>query len=220
MKNRAHLYKYADGSTFRGQTTKQIFDQIAEGNYWKATESVSGIGSSLAQTAEIIRQLPSILKRFRIHAILDIPCGDFNWMQKVDLTGIHYRGGDIVGKIVAQNQRLYQTQSVTFTEMDLLNDLLPKVDLLFCRDCLVHLSFADSFKALANIRESGALYFMTTTFPDEAQNKDIPTGGWRPLNLQKPPFSFPEPILLLNENCTEMDGAFADKSLGLWRIAE
>jgi hypothetical protein len=30
----------------------------------------------------------------------------------------------------------------------------------------------------------------------------------------------PPPILVINENCTEHDGQYAHKSLGLWKIAD
>jgi hypothetical protein len=96
----------------------------------------------------------------------------------------------------------------------------PAADLLLCRDCLVHLSFADIDKALRNIRRSSLAYLLTTTFPAESVNADIVTGDWRPLNLQAAPFNLPTPVELINEGCTEGDGAFADKSLGLWRIRD
>ena len=45
-------------------------------------------------------------------------------------------------------------------------------------------------------------------------------GKWRTLNFNLPPFDFPEPMLVINEKCTEADGAFKDKSLGVWRLAD
>ena len=77
---------------------------------------------------------------------------------------------------------------------------------------------SEAGQALENIKRSGSKYFMTTTFPGEETNANIDTGGWRPLNLEKPPFQFPPPLYLLNEQCTEMDGAFADKSMGVWEV--
>ena len=59
---------------------------------------------------------------------------------------------------------------------------------------------------------------MTTTFTSRDKNVDIPTGLWRPLNLQRPPFSFPPPIRLINERCEEGDGLWADKCLGVWDV--
>ena len=54
----------------------------------------------------------------------------------------------------------------------------------------------------------------------EPANIDIVTGDWRPLNLERPPFGFPPAHELINEQCSEGNGAFRDKSLGLWRIAD
>jgi hypothetical protein len=61
---------------------------------------------------------------------------------------------------------------------------------------------------------------LTTTFTEHPQNQDILTGQWREINLELEPFSLPKPLLPVNEECTEADGKYADKSLGLWRISE
>jgi hypothetical protein len=58
------------------------------------------------------------------------------------------------------------------------------------------------------------------THPDCEENEDITTGDWRLLNLEKPPFNFPKPLQLLNEQCSEGGGQFCDKSLGLWRVQD
>jgi hypothetical protein len=94
------------------------------------------------------------------------------------------------------------------------------VDLILCRDCLVHLPLADAVNAVDNLRRSGSQYLLTTTFVNRDDNRDIPAaGGWRPLNLRRPPFNFPDPLLVLDERCTAGDGKYADKSLGLWLLA-
>jgi hypothetical protein len=95
---------------------------------------------------------------------------------------------------------------------------LPSVDLIFCRDCLVRLSFANIRSAIANIKASGLTYLLTTTYPGR-QNSDIATGEWRPINLQAKPFGFPPPLVLINEQCVVTPG-YRDKSMGLWRIAD
>jgi hypothetical protein len=59
---------------------------------------------------------------------------------------------------------------------------------------------------------------MTTTFPECDENKNITTGDWRIINLELSPFNFPKPLYLLNENCTEGEGTYKDKSLGLWEV--
>lgn len=86
------------------------------------------------------------------------------------------------------------------------------------RDCLVHLSLENIYNSIKNIKASGSKYLMTTTFPEHPVNFDIQTGDWRPLNLQIKPFNFPKPLILINENCTELNGRFRDKSMALWEI--
>jgi hypothetical protein len=97
---------------------------------------------------------------------------------------------------------------------------LPTADLVLIRDCLVHLSFVDIARAIGNLRRSNITWLLTTTFPEQEANEDIHTGDWRPLNLGRGPFHWPTPVELLNERCSEGEGQFADKSLGLWRINE
>jgi hypothetical protein len=80
------------------------------------------------------------------------------------------------------------------------------------------LSFEHAFRALENFRRSGARYLLATTYTARTLNKDIITGRFRPTNLHQPPFRFPPPLQLINEECTEEGGKWSDKSLGLWRI--
>lgn len=218
--DRANLYDYADGSKFIGKQTEAVFTEIAKENLWLEAESVSGIGSSMAQTAEIRKKLPEVLAQFQVKSLFDVPCGDFNWFQDIDLGQVNYLGGDIVKSLITRNNDKFTRQNIKFVHFNLITDEFSAVDLVFCRDCLVHFSFADIFRALANIKKSQSKYLMLTTFPDQEQNQDISTGGWRPLDFTKAPFHFPKPLYLLNEKCTEQDGIFQDKSLGLWQVAD
>ena len=197
----------------------EVFNHIFENNHW-AGNSRSGIGSGDDQTAEIKRLLPGILKQLNVQVFLDLPCGDFNWLSELELGISQYIGGDIVPALVEQNRQKHGRPGRAFHHLNLLTDPLPAADLLFCRDCLVHLSNDDIQKGLANIRNSSITWLMTTTFPDCEANENITTGDWRILNLEKPPFNFPPPCLLLNEKCTEGDGTYADKSLGVWKVAD
>ena len=99
---------------------------------------------------------------------------------------------------------------------ELLDD--PAVDLILCRGCLVHFSFDDIARAVRAICASGSRLLLTTTFRARTANLPAKTGQWRPLNLEIAPLNWPPPIALIPEGCTENDGAFADKVLGLWRI--
>jgi hypothetical protein len=174
----------------------------------------------VAQTAVLVQQLPGLLAGLGVKSMLDIPCGDFNWMSKVPLEGVHYTGADIVQELVERNQQSHGNANRQFVHLNLISADLPKVDLVFCRDCLVHLSFKDIASAIANIKRSGATYLMATTFPGMASNPDIITGDFRPVNLQAAPFNFPAPLHLVTEQCTEGAGAHSDKAMGIWRVAD
>jgi SAM-dependent methyltransferase len=200
------------------QKSESIFTQIFEDNKWHGTDSISGTGSDCVQTRIIIDELPKLFKELGIKSLLDIPCGDFHWMQKVDLGGIKYLGADIVKELINENRRRTSKENIDFIHLNLTLDPLPEVDLVLCRDCLVHLSYEHIFLALRNLSQSKSKYLLTTTFPDRSGNCDIPTGDWRPINLEKAPFNLKRPLRIINEGCTEFDGAFKDKSLGLWRI--
>jgi len=87
---------------------------------------------------------------------------------------------------------------------------------VLCRDALVHFSFADIAAAIRNFKRSGSLHLLTTTFIDVEQNADVETGSWRRINLERPPFSFPPPMVQLDEKCPRAGGE--GKRLALWRL--
>ncbi len=204
----------------KSKNTEQVFTDIHRSNAWGGKDSVSGTGSDVFQTRIIMKELPVMFSDFSISTILDIPCGDFHWMKNVDLSGINYTGADIVNDLIKKNTEQYGRDGVRFQKLNLIKDKLPKVDLVFCRDCLVHFCFEDIFHALDNLCNSQSEYFLTTTFTGTTENHDIATGQWRVLNLEIPPFILPKPLKIINEGCTESDGTYIDKALGLWRIAD
>lgn len=203
---------------FQGRTHDEIFESIYEKNYWGSAESRSGSGSSENQTSSIIGELPKLFEKYSIKSLLDIPCGDFNWMQRVDLDSIDYLGADIVASVIDRNKKGHASESVRFAKLSLTESQLPDADLILCRDCFVHFSFADIKKGLANLGRTKSKYLLTTTFVRRKRNEDIQTGLWRPINLEIAPFHFPSPITIISENCTEADGVFSDKSLALWDL--
>ena len=182
-------------------------------------ESLSGPGSSLGETAAIRAALPEIIRRFEVVSLLDVPCGDFHWMALADLGRVRYTGGDIVPEIVAANQERYGTAERQFRVLDVTRDPLPRVDLIHCRDLLIHLSLDDIFRALGNIIASGARYLLTNTYTARSENLDIPSGDFRPLNLCAPPFDFPAPLELIDERCEQGGGLYRDKAMALWPVA-
>lgn len=196
------------------ESMEDLFRLMYHHNLWSNNESKSGPGSTLFQTKNIIEELPLLLKKYEIKSILDIPCGDFHWMKKVDLTGIDYIGADIVPEIIADNKA---KASYKFEVLDLVHDDLPKVDLILCRDLMFHLPFESIFKALDNISKSGSKYLLATNHTwKRDSNQDIVVGEWRRLNMREEPLNLPPFIDLIVEGNTE--GAQEDRCLCLWKL--
>lgn len=197
---------------------EEIFTKYHLENFWNDSESVSGSGSNRANTAKLVSELRPMMDKFQVGSVLDIPCGDFQWMKTVNLDGITYLGGDVVQKIVDQLTNNHGTPQIAFRHLDLLQGELPKMDLIICRDCLVHFSFDDIRRAIKAIRQSGAKYLATTHFPGAKKNHDIVTGDWRRLNFNEPPFNWPQFDDCILEDSTEGGGDYADKTLAFWRL--
>lgn len=194
-----------------------VFKEIHDRNVWNEHESKSGSGSSLRGTEAIRAELPGLLNRLDVKSILDVPCGDFHWMAEIDLGGRSYTGVDLVPALVDELRGKYQTENRHFACLDVSTADLPHADLVLCRDCLVHFSYAAIRRTVANLHRSGAKYLLTTTYPSRTFNVDCPTGHWRSLNFRIAPFYFPEPLEVIWDDVKGTDFA-GDKSLGLWRL--
>jgi hypothetical protein len=189
---------------------ERFFTNVYENKLWWSGESCSGPGSNMHQSKLIREYLPILIHEFDIKSILDIPCGDFHWMKQVPL-GIPYIGADIVTKLILDNNALYKNENRVFIKLDIISDEIPCVDLVFCRDCLVHLSNEHVWQALHKIKKSGSKYLLTTCHRGTTRNEDIADGSWRPLNLMALPFNFKEPLLKI----TEVEEG---KSMYLWKL--
>lgn len=188
------------------------FTKIYHNNSWNGQQSRSGRGSDLSQTKNIIQFIPKIIKQIGASSVLDIPCGDFNYMKNVDIS-CNYIGADIVEDIIKDNKNKYP--NVDFRHLDIISDELPKCDLVICRDCLVHLSLEDCVNAIDNIKRSGSKFLLATSFLDCKINTQLPSLGWRKLNLEIKPF-FLKSIDSFNEGFFKNHNR--DKSLILVKI--
>jgi len=155
----------------------QKFNEAFKANIWGNLPSRSGPGSTLDETRVILAEIPRLLRRFQIKTVLDIPCGDFFWMKEIrsELEQIlaRYTGADIVPELINQNRERYQTPRISFEVLNLVQDELPKSDLILTRDCLIHLSFNCIADSLLNAQRSGSTYLLASTYTKPRPNVDI-----------------------------------------------
>jgi SAM-dependent methyltransferase len=215
----AHRRFVADREAFAGLSLEQRFRRIYDTNLWGAAASASGLGSEIDATAVLRAELPWLLEKLGATSLLDAPCGDAGWINRASL-GARYVGIDIVPPLIGSLQVRAAAGEIKgeYHLADITRDPLPGCDAILCRDALVHLSFANIERAVANFRASGAAWLIATTFPEWQVNRDCEDGDWRALNFERAPFSWGAPTELLNENCMEAGGGWRDKSLGVWRL--
>ena len=189
---------------------KDIFEDIVRHKKWK--KSTCGPGSTIGYTKNIREKLKPLLIKHKIKSMFDAPCGDYSWMGMINVQEVvEYSGGDIVEFLIADNKKQYP--AVNFKVFDLTTDDIPDVDLLFCRDCLLHLSFADIDRVFANISRSNVKFILTSNwFDDATNNRDIATGSWRYLNFLKAPYNF-TPAL---DSITDFVDGFPKREMLLW----
>ncbi len=165
------------------------FENIYKGNLWGGRQSRSGSGSDLEETVNVAEGIVDFIKENKVMSVLDIPCGDMNWMKGVlhQLNEeVSYIGADIVKEAVDENIDKFKSWKgceVSFEVMDLTADSLPKVDLIIVRDCLGHLSDENILKAMKNIYKADPKFLAATHWPT-AGKSIVSDAGWMPINMR------------------------------------
>ncbi len=200
----------------KADSSQDRFTLIYERNAWGSKESASGSGSTLVMTESIRTSLPIIFNKYGIESMLDVPCGDFNWMSKVDIQDVIYVGGDIVEPLILDLQKKFTSNNVSFIQVDITKDVFPKSDLVLNRDCLFHLSFEDILATLGNFLISESKYFLSTSHVNQGHflNSNIRSGGFRLIDLFTDPFNFPKDVHF--EIPEPSEGSLPPRNLYLW----
>lgn len=195
---------------------EDIFTGIFTSNAWGSEETPCGPGSTIDACSGIISKIPFWIDLHSIQTIVDLGCGDFHWMNQVDLDNVEYVGYDIVKEAVAAASR-YVASNITFHQANILEIQIPGADLVICKDVLIHLPDNDVLTLLGSIRASGSRLLASTTSPgwNNLFRHGLRTGEFSPLDLEAEPFSLGMPLDYVA--VPHKDGHPA-KFLALWAI--
>ncbi len=177
-------------------------------NAYGCQETRSGQCATLERTQELCEHLPVLLETLGVTSILDAGCGDWTWMSQVSLGSIQYIGADLVDELLLFLQR-YNSETVSFQKLDIIEDPPVQADLWMCRDILCLYPYADIQRCLERFVESQSKYIAMTSIERIEPNQDGLKGFWRPLNLMLPPFSLPPP----DHSCSDGKQWFRQKTL-------
>ena len=192
-------------------------------NYWwrwgiDNGEPPCGHGSTFENTREVSVFIETVIKDLSIKSINDCGCGDYSfWMNRVNIGDALYRGYDINDELILQNQMKFP--EVFFEEADITEQILPKADLIICRDVLFHLPTDMAIRALDRFVKSCSSFLIATTFESVRVNNEITDKidgpelgyGHRKLNMSIEPFNLGAPIAFVSEPKFK-------RVLGLWRM--
>lgn len=182
------------GNVCADQTAEEIFTNIYKNKVWGQNsdgQGTSGDGSTLEATQLYRTFLQDFFKAYKIHSVVDVGCGDWEFSRTINWDGIKYTGYDVVKFLIEQNQTRYGTPNINFVHANAVHARIPKADLLICKDVLQHLSNTD---ISTFTKKLGQFKFCLITNDVNAttgtsDNIDIPTGSYRHLDLTAPPFN-------------------------------
>lgn len=178
-------------------SNETTFTEIFVRNLWGCDQTRSGPTATLERTRELRELFPELLRSLGIESILDVGCGDWNWMRTVDLTGVNYLGVDIVTTLVESLQQSHTADTVNFQKMDVLREPPETADLWLARDLLCVLDYAGIHAFFEKFLESKSLYLAVTTVETNAENADSVPGICRMLDLFQQPFQIKNPTKIL-----------------------
>lgn len=133
--------------------------------------------------------IDSLLTARGITSVLECGCGFWTCQQRINWTGRTYAGFDVVPLIVDKNTEKHAAPNIAF---HLLSDetTLPRAELLICKDVLQHLPNEDITELLPRFKQAAPLLLIINDIePPENTNGRIERGGYRALDLARPPFS-------------------------------
>jgi len=185
---------------------------------WRFTgglpETKCGLGSTLETTENLRLALTLLVRSFGIETLIDVPCGDCNWISRVDLGDAHYIGIDQDAdhlSVAVQRQWSFPPASVSFVSADAMQFKLSPCDAILCRDFLQHLTTTNAEMFVDNLFASSWSWLFATSHTNEVNEEIESDGMFRPLNLCLPPFSFPVPTFSI------FDPPGSGRILGCWQ---
>jgi hypothetical protein len=212
---------------------KEVFTDIYDNYGFGSLESRSGPGSTLDETKYLREKIKEVVREKNIKSVIDIPCGDFNWMKEIVFSFDSYIGGDIVEKAIEENNNKYSNSRIKFINFDIINDKIPNGDLLIVRDIIGHFPIDDGLKIINNILNSKCKYLLSTTWAKKVgdewkpcekndvdrENEGVDYGRFYPVNLMSAPFNLPQAEIYLEEDVVVDNFESGNrKVLALWDL--
>lgn len=194
-------------------STEKVFENIYASNVWggKKGEFYSGDGSRNEWASIYAEWIKSYVTENNIKSILDIGCGDFQVMkQALNGLDINYLGIDIVGDLIAHNQKTYGSKKVQFKKLDAITEPLPPAHMVTIRQVLQHLN-NQQIQSILNKISAYAYLAVTEHVPlkpssynaDKTHGPHIRTRTGSGVFIDQPPFEIKNTSVALEYRADE-----------------
>jgi SAM-dependent methyltransferase len=173
---------------------QRVFDDIYRRGKW-ATDAndagTSGLGSTVESTYLYRMFLGRFFAEAKIHSVVDAGCGDWEFSQAIDWSGIDYKGYDIVPSVVEKDRAKFERPNVHFFQANVVEADLPPADLLIVKHVLQHLPNAMVQRFFAQLPKYKHVLMVDAVDPDtlSGKNTDIVPGDFRFFDPTAPPFN-------------------------------
>ena len=159
-----------------------VFNKIYSQNVWGKKSGhrfFSGPGShDVNLVVPYVQSIKTFLRALNEKpSVVDLGCGDFNVGQHLRPGFENYIACDVVPDLIAHNAKQFEALSVDFRCLDMIEDALPKADVVMLREVFQHLSN----QAIISIIDKISL-----TYRYLILTEDIPPDDHFVANLDKP----------------------------------
>jgi SAM-dependent methyltransferase len=162
------------------------FDRLYQAGGWDGMGS--GPGSDPSANTAYLGLLSGLLATPGINTVLDIGCGDWQLMSRVRLEHLNYLGWDVAGSVIERNRQRFGSKSAVFEVRNPLFDPIPETDVVIMKDVLQHMPTAHVQQVLSRV-VSRCRWMLITNDHTLENGPDVPVGGYRRLNVLRPPFN-------------------------------
>ena len=130
------------------------WEEIYEFGGWEGEGS--GPGSKLTHNLVLIDYLNDFIEQNSVSSLIDLGCGDLQWMPHVFASYLEYVGVDFCKNVLDKNKANHPNQNFIHANF---KDLTESKELSFSKD-VIHHDRDDMFKNFEKISELGSRYCM------------------------------------------------------------
>lgn len=186
-------------SSFGDSLKRKIrFENIYKKDIWNCNGVRSGHGSELKQTVNIRSFLDKFIPENSIKTVVDLGCGDLNWVKHTQAFVIDYTGIDIAEPLIEEHKLNYIDKK--FYSKDIVKDEIPECDLIIIHDVIFHIKIKDILDLFENIKHKFKYLLITSCNNFVNEDKHNIPYHFSKVNLEITPFNKTKGVMAADES--------------------